>query len=64
MSLVVLRWSDSLLVAVQAELAERCDAEELVRVIDRIENALQDAFPAARWVFFEPELREHGEHPL
>ncbi|SDE44786.1 cation diffusion facilitator family transporter [Paraburkholderia lycopersici] len=62
-SLVVLRWSDSLLVAIQAELSEHCDAEELVRVIDRIENALQDAFPAVRWVFFEPELREHGEHP-
>ncbi|MEM5445990.1 cation diffusion facilitator family transporter [Paraburkholderia guartelaensis] len=63
-SLVVLRWSDSLLVAVQAELAERCDAVELVRIIDRVENALQAAFPAARWVFFEPELPEHGEHPL
>lgn len=63
-SLVVLRWSDSLLVAVQAELAERCDAVELVRTIDRVENDLQEAFPAARWVFFEPELREHGEHPV
>ncbi len=63
-SLVVLRWSDNLLVAVQAELAERCDAVELVRIIDRVENALREAFPAVRWVFFEPELREHGEHPL
>ncbi|MCP3719840.1 hypothetical protein [Paraburkholderia sp. CNPSo 3281] len=48
----------------QAELAERCDAVERVRIIDRIENDLQEAFPAVRWVFFEPELREHGEHPL
>lgn len=63
-SLVVLRWSDSLLVAVQAELAERCDADELVRTINRVENELQQAFPKARWVYFEPELREHGEHPL
>ncbi|SDB90124.1 cation diffusion facilitator family transporter [Paraburkholderia lycopersici] len=63
-SLVVLRWSDSLLVAVQAELVERRDAVALVRTIDHIEHDLQKAFPAARWVFFEPELREHGEHPL
>jgi hypothetical protein len=40
------------------------DADELVRTIDQIENDLQRAFPSARWVFFEPELREHGEHPL
>ncbi|PVX61378.1 cation diffusion facilitator family transporter [Paraburkholderia unamae] len=63
-SLVVLRWSDNLLVAVQAQLTECCNAEELVRTIDRVENDLHGAFPKVRWVFFEPELREHGEHPV
>jgi cation diffusion facilitator family transporter len=63
-SLVVLRWADDLLVAVQAELASPGDAEQLVRMIDRIELALREAFPAAKWIFFEPELREHGDHPL
>ena len=62
-SLVVLRWSDSLVVAVQAEMVAQRSADELVRTVDRIEHALQDAFPDARWVFFEPELREHGDHP-
>lgn len=62
-SLVVLRWDDDLVVAVQAELVPHRDADELVRTIDRLENELQAAFPAARWIFFEPELREHGSHP-
>lgn len=63
-SLIVLRWSDSHVVAVQAELAHQRDADDLVRTIDQIETDLQRAFPSARWVFFEPELREHGEHPV
>lgn len=63
-SLVVLRWSDRLVVAVQAQLTAHGEADELVRTIDRLETALQAEFPAVRWVFFEPELHEHGAHPL
>jgi len=62
-SLVVLRWSDSFVVAVQARLAAQQSADDLVRTIGRLENALQKAYPAARWIYFEPELSEHGEHP-
>jgi cation diffusion facilitator family transporter len=63
-SLIVLKWSDDLVIAVQAELAPHGDANELVRTIDRIENDLRARFPSARWIFFEPELREHGRNPL
>ncbi len=63
-SLVVLRWSDSFVVAVQATLVEHRSADDLVRTIDRIETALHETFPAARWIFFEPELSEPGEHPV
>lgn len=62
-SLVVLRWSDSFVIAVQARLVAHGSADDLVRTIDRIENGLQETFPAARWIFFEPELSELGEHP-
>jgi cation diffusion facilitator family transporter len=62
-SLVVLRWSESFVIAVQARLVAHRDADELVRTIDSIEVALQAAFPRARWIFFEPELGELGEHP-
>jgi cation diffusion facilitator family transporter len=63
-SLIVLKWSDDLVIAIQAELEPHGDASELVRTIDRLENALRERFPSARWIFFEPELREHGRHPL
>ncbi|MFX1676419.1 cation transporter [Paraburkholderia sp. A2WS-5] len=63
-SLVVLRWSDSFVVAVQARLVAHHSADDLVRTIDRIETDLQAAFAPARWIFFEPELSKPGEHPL
>lgn len=63
-SLVVLRWSDEHVVAIQAELRPHPSADALVRTINTIELALQEAFPRARWIFFEPELREHGCNPV
>ncbi|MEK6421790.1 MAG: cation diffusion facilitator family transporter [Burkholderia gladioli] len=63
-SLVVLRWSDEHVVAVQAVLRPHPDADALVRTINEIELALRARFPRARWIFFEPELHEHGRHPL
>ncbi|MCC8392475.1 hypothetical protein LJ656_07730 [Paraburkholderia sp. MMS20-SJTR3] len=63
-SLIALKWSDDLVIAIQAELEPQRSASELVRTIDRLENDLKQRFPAARWIFFEPELREHGREPL
>jgi cation diffusion facilitator family transporter len=63
-SLVVLKWADDLVISVQAELDSQGSASELVRTIDRIENDLKAHFPSARWIYFEPELREHGPNPL
>jgi cation diffusion facilitator family transporter len=63
-SLIVLQWADDQLVAVQARLRECADTDELVRKINTLEHELKAAFPGARWIFFEPELEEHGAHPL
>lgn len=63
-SLIALRWSDDLVVAIQAELEPHDNASELVRTINRIEHDLRERFPYARWIFFEPELQEHGREPL
>lgn len=63
-SLIVLKWADDLVVAIQAELRPHHSADDLVRTINRIENDLKAEFPHAKWIFFEPELREHGNHPL
>ncbi|CAD6538162.1 cation diffusion facilitator family transporter [Paraburkholderia sabiae] len=63
-SLIALKWSDDLVIAIQAELEPHASASELVRTIDRIENGLRERFPSAKWIFFEPELLEHGRNPL
>lgn len=62
-SLIVLQWADDQLVAVQARLRSCDDTDALVRTIDLLERELKTAFPGARWIFFEPELKEHGAHP-
>lgn len=63
-SLIVLKWADDLVVAIQAELQPHSSADDLVHTINEIENDLKAAFPSAKWIFFEPELREHGSHPI
>lgn len=62
-SLIVLQWADDQLVAVQARLQSCVDTEELVRTIDSLEREMKAVFPGIRWIFFEPELKEHGAHP-
>lgn len=62
-SFIVLQWADDQLVAVQVQLRSSGDTNELVRTIDRLEHAFKEAFPGVRWIFFEPELEEHGAHP-
>jgi len=57
MRLITLQWGERLVVAVQAEMDMRGGARELVAAINRIEASLQAAFPQARWVFFEPDVR-------
>ncbi|CAG4909508.1 hypothetical protein [Paraburkholderia gardini] len=63
-SLVVLKWADDLVVAIQAELRSHASTDDLVRTINQIETDLKSAFPSVKWIFLEPELREHGSHPL
>jgi cation diffusion facilitator family transporter len=63
-SLIALKWSEDMVIAIQAELEPHDSANELVRAINRLENDLKERFPHARWIFFEPELREHGREPL
>jgi cation diffusion facilitator family transporter len=53
--IITLQWGAQLVVAVRAEMAPVGSAEELVDAIDRVEASLQDVFPQAHWVFFEPD---------
>jgi divalent metal cation (Fe/Co/Zn/Cd) transporter len=54
--LITLQWGADIVVAVQAEMVPSASAENLVASINRVEESLQQAFPQARWVFFEPDV--------
>jgi cation diffusion facilitator family transporter len=53
--LITLQWGAQVVVAVRAEMAHVASADDLVAAIDRVEASLQEAFPQAHWVFFEPD---------
>jgi hypothetical protein len=46
-------------VAVQAEMVDYESGRAMIDAINVIEEDLQQAFPQARWVFFEPDIA-HG----
>ena len=54
-SLITLQWGESIVVAVQAEMAPQASASALVDAINVVEESLQTRWPAIRWVFFEPD---------
>jgi cation diffusion facilitator family transporter len=54
--LITLQWGDRLVIAVQAEMDMRGSATDLVAAVNRVEASLQERFPQAGWVFFEPDV--------
>jgi cation diffusion facilitator family transporter len=59
-SLITLQWGKRIVVAVQAEMVEYESGRAMVDAINVIEEDLQQAFPQARWVFFEPDIARSG----
>lgn len=55
--LITLQWGEKLVVAVQAEMRPQGGEADLVIAINRVEASVQAAFPQARWVFFEPDMK-------
>jgi cation diffusion facilitator family transporter len=55
-SLITLQWGKQIVVAVQAEMVDYESGRAMVDAINVIEQDLQEAFPEARWVFFEPDI--------
>ncbi len=53
--LITLQWGERVVVAARAEMAPASSADELIAAINRVEASLQEAFPQAHWVFFEPD---------
>ena len=59
LNLITLAWGDRRVIAVKARMTdqERILGDELVTRINAVEDRLQARWPAARWVFFEPDVR-------
>jgi hypothetical protein len=56
-NLITLQWGEKLIVAVQAEMHDPGSAAALIAAVNDVEASIQQAFPQARWVFFEPDVR-------
>ena len=57
LNVITLAWGDRIVIAVKARMAqaEAISGAEMVRRINAVEARMQEQFPAARWVFFEPD---------
>lgn len=59
-NLLTLQWGEKLIVAVQAEMNDPGSAAALIAAVNAVEASIQQAFPQARWVFFEPDVRRRA----
>lgn len=55
--IITLAWGDRLVIAVKAGMRENTSASKLIEDINNVEARIQERFPNARWVFFEPDTR-------
>ena len=46
------------MLSVKARLHPQGNETSLIEAINRIERGLRERFPALRWVFFEPDVRD------
>jgi cation diffusion facilitator family transporter len=58
MNLITLQLGREIMVAVKAKMRESQNAAALIDDINQTERALHAAFPAVRWVFFEPDVTD------
>lgn len=59
LNIITLAWGDKMVIAVKALMRDmdRISGAEMVNAINAVEARLQEHFPSARWVFFEPDVR-------
>lgn len=55
--IITLAWGDKLVIAVKAEMEQFPDQLSLIHAINAVEERIQQKWPAAKWVFFEPDIR-------
>lgn len=59
LNIITLAWGDKMVIAVKARMTgmEQITGIEMIRNINAVEARMQQHFPAALWVFFEPDER-------
>jgi cation diffusion facilitator family transporter len=55
--IITLAWGNRLVIAIKAEMSERDSAQKLLVDVNAVEERIQQKFPMALWVFFEPDTR-------
>ncbi len=59
LNVITLAWGDKTVIAVKARMhgMETASGLHMVEAINAVEARMQERFPGAQWVFFEPDLR-------
>ena len=59
LNVITLAWGDKVVIAVKARMRgmEAGTGLQMVEAINVVEARMQERFPAAQWVFFEPDVR-------
>jgi divalent metal cation (Fe/Co/Zn/Cd) transporter len=59
LNVITLAWGDKVVIAVKARMRdmETQTGRQMVDAINVVEERMQQRFPAAQWVFFEPDVR-------
>ena len=55
-NLITLQWGNQLMIAVQAKMHPQPSDKALVDAINAVEASIQQHWPQAKWVFFEPDV--------
>jgi cation diffusion facilitator family transporter len=59
LNVITLAWGDKVVIAVKARMRDMKSSTglQMVEAINVVETRIQERFPAAQWVFFEPDAR-------
>lgn len=55
--IITMVWGQHLMVAVKAKMRNTATAGQMVDAINQVEERIQQRWPQARWVFFEPDIK-------
>lgn len=57
-SVLTLQLGGDIMLAIKARMSESANATAMIDAINRVEADLRSAFPAVRWMFFEPDTKD------